>query len=285
MEEGSIDDALPGKTFSQAMGLNLMTDADEIPEPEEPQGAPFEKPEQAAGQHLVRLLKPITFRSDVAKAIDERIVAPQFYNCFNYSLLAKDQNNFNLTIGITSANPGEGKTLVASNLAVSLAISNQVETVLVDLNIRNPRLHSIFGAKLSPGLVESLGDNSIQVVPTRIKHLYVLSAGNPLGNPQVVDRMAPQQGVPKKFSLGLEQLAAFRDVIYSLKQTFEFVIIDMPAIQEPRIPIQLTHQMDGLLVVVDANKTRHPDVERTFGRLNKNQILGFVINHSSDNHG
>ena len=270
------------------MGMTLMTDADEIPEPEETQGDPFEQHEQQAGQHLVRLLKPITFRSDVAKAIDERIVAPQFYNCFNYSLLAKDQSNFNLTIGITSANPGEGKTLVAANLAVSLAISNQVETVLVDLNIRNPRLHSIFGAKLSPGLVESLGDNSIQVVPTRIKHLYVLSAGNPVGNPQVVDRMASpstQQAGPRKFSLGLEQLASFRDVIYSLKQTFEFVIVDMPAIQEPRIPIQLTHQMDGLLVVVDANKTKHTDVERTFGRLNKDQILGFVINHSRDDHG
>ena len=263
-----------------------MTDLDEIGGAEETREESSEQREQQTGQHLVRLLKPITFRSDVAKFIDERVVAPQFYNCFNYSLLAKDQSNFNLTIGITSANPGEGKTLVAANLAVSLAISNQVETVLVDLNIRNPKLHSIFGAKLSPGLVESLGDNSIQVVPTKIKHLYVLPAGNPLGNPQVIDRMVgSQQSTPKRVSLGLEHLAAFRDVVYSLKQTFEFVIIDMPAIREPRIPIQLTHQMDGLLVVVDANKTKHPDVERTFGRLNRDQILGFVINHSSDDRG
>jgi Mrp family chromosome partitioning ATPase len=90
-----------------------------------------------------------------------------------------------------------------------------------------------------------------------------------------------KQGTPQKASLGLEQLAAFRDVIYSLKQTFEFVIIDMPAIQEPRIPIQLTHQMDGLLVVVDANRTKQIDIERTFTQLSKSQILGFVMNRSS----
>jgi len=145
-----------------------MPDNDETQNPESAQRDSFERPEQAGGQHLVRLLKPITFRSEVAKPIDEMVVAPQFYNCFNYSLLSKEQDTFNLTIGVTSANPGEGKTLVASNLAVSLAITNQREVVLVDLNIRNPRLHSIFGTKLSPGLVESLGDSAIQVAPTRV---------------------------------------------------------------------------------------------------------------------
>lgn len=266
--------------------LNSMPENDETQNHESAQRDSFERPEQAGEQQLVRLLKPITFRSEVGKAIDEMVVAPQFYNCFNYSLLSKERDIFNLTIGVTSANPGEGKTLVASNLAVSLAITNQREVVLVDLNVRNPCLHSIFGTKLSPGLVESLGDSAIQVVPTRVKHLYLLPAGNPIGNPHVVDRMVspnnPRQGTPKKASLGLEQLAAFRDVIYSLKQTFEFVIIDMPAIHKPRIPIQLIHQMDGLLVVVDANRTKQMDIERTFTQLSKSQILGFVMNRASD---
>jgi Mrp family chromosome partitioning ATPase len=263
-----------------------MPENGETNNPEGAQRDSFERPEQTSGQHLVRLLKPITFRSEVGKAIDEMVVAPHFYNCFNYSLLSKEQDIFNLTIGVTSANSGEGKTLVASNLAVSLAITNQREVVLVDLNIRNPRLHSIFGTKLSPGLVESLGDSAIQVVPTRVKHLYLLPAGNPIGSPHVVDRLVSQKksrpGTPQKASLGLEQLAAFRDVVYSLKQTFEFVVIDMPAIQEPRIPIQLTHQMDGLLVVVDANRTKQMDIERTFTQLSKSQILGFVMNRASD---
>ncbi|HCV43902.1 MAG TPA: hypothetical protein DGH68_10500 [Bacteroidetes bacterium] len=263
-----------------------MAERDERVFPDDEQAGPPEQPSQEP-RPLVRLLKPITFSSEVGKTIDERVVAPHFYNCFNYSLLSTEQSKFNLTVGITSSNAGEGKTLVAANLAVSLAITNQRETVLVDLNIRNPHIHSIFGTKLSPGLIESLNDNTIYVKPTRVKHLYVLSAGNPLGNPVVADRMTSSSMSPggsKKASLGLEQLAAFRDVIYSLRQAFDFVIVDMPSIQEPRIPIQLTHQMDGLLVVVDANRTKHADIERTFGKLNKNQILGFVLNHAPDSY-
>ncbi len=264
-----------------------MSETDEPEEHDGQPGDPFETPEQVGAQPLLRLLKPITFSSEVGKAIDERVIAPQFYNCFNFSLLSKDRNRFNLTVGITSSNQGEGKTLVAANLAVSLALSQQRETAIVDLHIRNPRLHSIFGAKLSPGLVEALGDNTIRVIPTRVKHLYVLPAGNPTGSPQVAERIlsanSTLQGHSRRSNFGLEQLSAFRDVLYSLKQTFEFVIIDMPSIQEPRIPIQLTHQMDGLVVVVDADRTKHADIERTFGRLNKNQILGFVMNHASDN--
>jgi len=268
------------------MELKAMADSDDRQEAEDEQHESFEQPESGE-QRVVRLLKPITIGSETGKAIDERTVSPLFYNCFNYSLLSRDQKDFNLTIGITSANPREGKTLVASNLAVSLAISTYREVVLVDMNIRAPRIHTVFGTKLTPGLVESLAGDSIQVIPTRIKHLFILPAGSPLGNPQVVDQVISkngQQGNPRKALLGLEHLAAFRDVIYSLRQTFEFVIIDMPATHEPRIPVQLTHQMDGLIVVVDANRTRHGDIERTFGRLDKNRILGFVMNRASDGH-
>ena len=264
-----------------------MTEGDERQDADGEERDSFGQPE-GGEQSVVRILRPVTFGTEVGKAIDERTVSPLFYNCFNYSLLSRDQKDFNLTIGITSANPKEGKTLVASNLAVSLAISTHRETILVDLNIRSPRIHSVFGTKLTPGLVESLGGDSIQVVPTKIKYLYVLPAGSPVGSPQVAGRMNSgnnaDQTSPRSPFLGLEHLAAFRDVIYSLRQTFEFVIIDMPATHEPRIPIQLTHQMDGLIVVVDANRTKHADIERTFGRLDKSRILGFVMNRASDGH-
>jgi protein-tyrosine kinase len=284
-QENIYDDGSK-ELYLHIVELNSMNDADALPHPGDEQRESFEPAGQKAEERqLVRLLKPVVFTSEVGKSIDERTVAPQFYNCFNYSLLSKDQNSFNLTVGITSANPGEGKTLVAANLAVSLAISNQRETLLVDLNIRNPRLHAIFGTKLSPGFVESLGENTIQVVPTRVKHLYVLPAGNPIANPQVAGRVSSandtQKGAPQKVSFGLEQLAAFRDVLYSLRQTFEFVIIDMPTIQEPRMPNQLMHLMDGVLVVVDANRTKHQDVERTFNKINRSKILGFVMNRAS----
>jgi Mrp family chromosome partitioning ATPase len=79
-------------------------------------------------------------------------------------------------------------------------------------------------------------------------------------------------------TVGLEQVAAFRDVLYSLRQEFEFVIVDMPAIHRPPGSLLLVHQMDGILVVVNANRTKHEDLQRMFRQVNQKQILGFIFN-------
>jgi Mrp family chromosome partitioning ATPase len=240
------------------------------------------EPGTTSRKSLVRLLKPIVVSPERGKNVDANTVSPRYYNCFNYSLIAKDHVGVNLTVGITSPNQGDGKTLVAANLAVSLAMANERETVLVDLNIRSPQLHNVFGTRLNPGLVESLSDQSVQINQTPVKHLYLLSAGSALGNPMVAERIGERGGTTGRQSVGLEHVAAFRDVLYSLKQEFEFVIVDMPALQEPRIPILLTHQMDGLLVVVDSRRTKHEDIEKLFRRVNQNQVLGFVFNRTVD---
>ena len=63
-----------------------VTDATQHPEDE--QQRPNEGPRhEVQGEPLVRLLKPITLNPEAGKSIDERVVAPQFYNCFTYSLL------------------------------------------------------------------------------------------------------------------------------------------------------------------------------------------------------
>ena len=232
--------------------------------------------------HLVRLLKPVAVTPATGKAIDGAVVSPRFYNRFNFSLLAKDGPGLSIAIGVTSANAGEGKTLVASNLAVSLASANQRDTVLVDLNIALPRLHSIFGARLTPGLVEALAGSVIQVSETKVNHLYILSSGNVGSNPVIAERMVAagrrEPGHHFNPSLGLEQVAAFRDIMYSLKQEFDFVVVDMPSIREPSVPALLSHQMDGLIVVVDTNRTKQEDIRKMFTRVRENQILGFVFN-------
>src|SRR5258706_13680611 len=118
--------------------------------------------------------------------VDNKIVAFDYYNCFNYSLLSEGKQDINLTVGVTSANPGEGKTLVGSNLSVSLAMGYERETVLVDLNVENPSLHDVFGTTLGPGLVDALQSGSIHVSRTSINHLCVLSAGVVNGHSKMI---------------------------------------------------------------------------------------------------
>jgi Mrp family chromosome partitioning ATPase len=233
-------------------------------------------------QQLVRLLKPVVVRPERGKSIDPNEVSPRFYNCFHYSMLMKESTEVNLTVGITSANPSEGKTLVAANLAVSLAVANQRETALVDLNFQSPSLHRIFGTEQSPGLVEALSEATIQVSRTQLEHLYLLSAGNVSGGLLATEYVSNNGKSSSDGQAGptaaLEQVAAFRDVLYSLRQEFEFVIVDMPAIYRPPASLLLVDQMDGILVVVNANKTKHEDLQRMFRQVNQKQILGFIFN-------
>jgi Mrp family chromosome partitioning ATPase len=239
---------------------------------------------KADSRQLVRLLKPVVILPERGRYIDASEVSPHFYNCFHYSMLMKDGASVNMTVGVTSANPREGKTLVAANLAVSLAVANQRETVLVDLNVQFPTLHRIFGTDQAPGLAEALSEATIQISRTQLERLYLLPAGNisssELATKYISENGKNTPGVEAAPTVGLEQVAAFRDVLYSLRQEFEFVVVDMPAIYKPPASLLLVHQMDGILVVVNANRTKHEDLQRMFRQVNQKQILGFIFNRT-----
>lgn len=245
-----------------------------------------EQSPDAGSRSLVSILKPIVFHKENGKAPDPTVVAPRFYNAFNYGMIASSKEDVRVAVGITSANNGEGKSLVAANLAVSLAVAHQRETVLVDLNFRNPRLHAIFGTKQSPGLVDALNDAPINVYGTSLDHLFVLPAGNLAAVPLAAEKLAAAgkdiHGTNSRSPLGLDQVAAFRNVIYSLKEHFDFIIVDMPSIRDPRLPTILTLHLDGVLMVVEGDRTKQDDLERIFRRLNASQILGFVYNRSRE---
>ena len=241
---------------------------------------------EANENKLIRLIKSIVVNPEVGKQIDNNIVAFRYYNCFNYSLLSKDHKDVNLTLGITSPNPGEGKTLVASNLGVSLALGYQKKTVLVDLNVQRPRLHEIFSTALSPGLFESFKDGTIAVSRTAIEHLYILSAGTFLQSCKPAEGWSSDSDLSSQAlrepPLGLVQIAAFRDVIYSLEQEFEFVIIDMPSVNSSGFPILFANQLNGLLIVVNVGNTKSDEIDRMFRMVNERQVLGFVFNRVKD---
>lgn len=236
------------------------------------------------GSNIVRLQKTVLFSEHVGKKIDSSIVNHQFYDHFKYSLLPKEYSQGKLTIGITSPNPGEGKTLVASNLAASLAMANQRETLIVDLNVNRPRLHEIFGVPLAPGLLEGLQKPTVTVSKTKVKHLSVLTVGSAAANPIESIRFGgSKNGSPIKATVGLEQLTEFRNLLYSLEEQFELIIVDLPSINESAIPTLFTTQLGGVIVVVNAGKTKQKDIDRLLVTLNESQVLGFVFNRVDKN--
>jgi len=235
---------------------------------------------------LVRLLKSIVINPEEPGPIDTKIVSFRYYNTFNFSLLSKGEKGFNMSLGITSPKEGDGKTLVASNLAVSLAVGYQRKTVLIDLNFRKPRLHEVFGTPLSPGLAEAFKNGRIYISRTKIEHLFVIASGQYANNPYGWNSpdgsfSSHEAGKP---SVDIEQMAAFRDIIYSLQQEFEFIIVDLPAIDFRSLPTLFANQLNGLLLVMHAGKTRREEIDRIFQHLHQHQILGFVLNRFKDSY-
>jgi protein-tyrosine kinase len=166
-------------------------------------------------------------------------------------------------------------------------MGSQKSTVLVDLNILNPRLHEIFGIAQTPGLADALNNGTIHVSQTAIEHLSVLTAGRFIPHKEgVLNQLQTSEqtrGTRLQPSLGLDQLPAFRDVIYSLEQEFELVIVDMPAINTEGVPVLFANHLNGLLVVINSGRTKQEDLDSMFHQVNEHQVLGFVMNRFKDN--
>lgn len=200
------------------------------------------------------------------RTVDPNYVREIFYNNFNFSKLANRNANLKLALGITSANKQEGKTLVAANMAVSLARAYRQRTVLVDLNFKRPQLHKVFGARIKPGLVEAMQHNKLCVNPTKIKNLYLLTAGDIYS-----------------YSPGIQDTIALREVLFTLKNEFDFIIVDMCSIFPiEEFPIHFINEVDGLLTVIDAQNTKKNHLKNIYKHIDERRFLGYIFNKFSE---
>ncbi len=210
-------------------------------------------------------LVPMVISDGKLNEIDTTVVSRKFYNKFNFSKLSA--RNGNLALGITSANKQEGKTLVAANMAVSLARAYRQRTVLVDLNFGNPQLHKIFGAGLKPGLAEAMRKRMMRVIPTLVDDLYLLPAGDIL-----------------HYSPGIEDTITLREILYTLKNEFDFIIADMSSIFPiGEFPLHFVNEVDGLINVIDAKNTKKDELEKIYKHIDERRFIGYVFNRFNDN--
>lgn len=209
---------------------------------------------------------PVIISDERLNYINQKVISPKYYNNFNFSKLSKKYKELNVTLGITSANKGEGKTLVASNMAVSLAQGYQQRTILVDLNFKNPQLHNVFGAPVGPGIAEAMEKRMMRINPTAVDDLFLLSAGR-------CDYYKP----------GIKDTLALREILYTLKTEFDFIIVDMSAIFPiEEFPIHFINEVDGLLTVVDTQNTRKEHLRKIHKHIDENRFVGYIFNKVND---
>lgn len=173
------------------------------------------------------------------------------------------------SIMVTSPSSNEGKTFIASNLAVSIAQSIDEYVLLMDCDLRKPNVHRVFGLPPTAGLSEYLKepkDLSTFLLKTFIDKLTILPAGSVPENPSEL------------LSSGL-----MRNLIYelTLRYTDRYIIIDAPPPYVTSEAGVIARQVDGILIVVRNGKTSKQDIQDIIDIYGKEKILGVVHNYAS----
>jgi succinoglycan biosynthesis transport protein ExoP len=178
------------------------------------------------------------------------------------------------TIIITSSNPEEGKTSVSLNLGITLAQSGK-KILLVDADMRKPRLHKILGAPMTPGLSTMLSESGLPemtVQKTTIPGLFLLPSGPIPPNPA-----------------DLLDSDKFRQVLAAMEASdFDHIIFDSPPTLAVADSAIIAGRMDALVMVVWAGSTGRDAVADSIRRLNlvNAPIVGSVLNrYQSGQHG
>jgi capsular exopolysaccharide synthesis family protein len=192
---------------------------------------------------------------------------PEFEETFHFlraNLRLQDAAEAPRVIGVTSAVPAEGKTTLVTELGHVLSKLN-ARVVLVDADLRRPRLSTRYDLQRSEGLAEVLlGHRSAsEVVQRRREGFYVLGAGR-----RTAEASAASTG--PNFSLLFEELRGEAD----------FVIVDTAPVTAAAETSSLAAATDGVVLVLDLERSRRAEILAARGQLQAAQarLLGFVVN-------
>jgi protein-tyrosine kinase len=170
------------------------------------------------------------------------------------------------TIMVTSATNGEGKSFVAANLGIAMARDLHKRALLVDCDFRNPTLTQLFGLQSGEGLSDYLkGDKGLleHLKETGVEKLNVIAAGSVQDNPTEL--------------LGSNKMKAFVEELNS-QDNNQFAIFDSTPLLATSEPEVLSKLVDGIILVVRAGVTPRETVQRAIMSLEKEKIIGVVLN-------
>ena len=200
---------------------------------------------------------------------DPRSALAEAYRHLRTSILLSTAGRAPKSLLITSSLPSEGKTTTATNTAISLAQTG-AKVLIIDADMRRPRLHSIFNISNDVGLSTLLSselsdaDISSAIKQDEKTKLYMITSGPIPPNPAEL--------------IGSEQMA---NLLASLQTRFTHVVVDSPPIASFTDGVLIASMVDGVILVVHAGQSSRQVVRRSRQLLNEigAKIFGVVLNN------
>ena len=175
------------------------------------------------------------------------------------------------TLAIVSALPGEGKTSAAINLAIVSEMHLDRRVLLVDCDLRKPKIHRTLGITPTAGLAEVLlGQASLE------QAIYKVTGPSFEGGALEV---LPVHAMPPNPSELLSS-AKMKSLIEELSRRYDLVILDTPAALSLPDAKTITELTDGAVLVVRADTTPETDVQTALDLIDRRRVLGVVLNGS-----
>jgi capsular exopolysaccharide synthesis family protein len=168
------------------------------------------------------------------------------------------------TILLTSANPQEGKSAVAEHLADTIAQAGY-RTLIVDCDLRIPRMHKAFNLPNARGLTSVLGANCTPeeaIQTSRTPGVSVLTSGPLPPNPAEL-LASPEMG----------------QLLTEVAKRYDVVLLDSPAMLAVTDAVILAAKVDGVMLVVARGKARRQTVQKARELLAKAKVLGVIVSH------
>ena len=165
---------------------------------------------------------------------------------------------------VTSALPQEGKSFTSANLAQVLVQQRGRRVLLIDADMRGPRLHQAFGTSVQPGLAEYLmgeQDEFGVMQQGTMENLFLIPGGRPVTN------------APELVSNG-----RLKNLLARVEPLFDWIIVDSPPAALVSDASVLANYCDGVLMVVRSNVTPSDAARRARLEFAPDQLLGVVLN-------
>jgi len=188
------------------------------------------------------------------------------YRVLRTQILNRTRESGGNLIMITSALPGEGKTLTAINLALTFAREFQQTVLLVDCDLKKQRIHEIMGFESEKGLVDHLlgecAASELFVWPG-IEKITVISGG------KTINESSEIIGSPR-----------MKDLVLDMKKRYpeRYIFFDVPAVLSGADALTFAPLVDHILMVVQADKTPMEEVNKAVQLIPEEKLLGLVLN-------